>query len=84
MTYALLALAALLVAFLAYRLAKLPAALAAKQSPLKLLDGGLPPTGHMVFAGPLEHNEFGFILNKLEPCQNKDCPCRTLLRIPNA
>ena len=83
MTYALLALAALLVAFLAYRLAKLPAALAAKKSPLKLLDGGLP-TGHMVFSGPLEHNEHGFITTPLVPCQAPECPCRTFRRIPNA
>jgi len=75
MTYALLAVAALLVVLLAYRLAKLPAALQA-QAPLKLIDGGLPPTGHMVFSGPLEHNEHGFITTPLVACSEPKCHCR--------
>ena len=47
MTYALLALAALLVVFLAYRLRQLPKALAERQQPLQLLKS--PPQG---WAGP--------------------------------
>ena len=77
MTYALLVLAVLLVGFLAYRLAKLPGALAQQQAPLRLLDGGLPPTGHMVFSGPIEHNDHGFIVTPMVACTNPKCPCRS-------
>lgn len=78
MTLALLALAALLVAFLAYRIAKFPG-LTTKSvgAPLRLIDGGLPPTGHMVFAGPLEHNEHGFITTPLVACTDPKCQCRS-------
>lgn len=78
MTTALLVLAALLVGFLAYRLAKLPAALAARPQPLMEAPRPEPlkATSHRVFRGPLEYNEHGFITTPLDPCEDRECHCR--------
>ena len=88
MTYFIIALAVALVAFLAYRLIGLRAALDKRIQPLmdapalKVIKGGLPETGHMVWASEtLEHNEHGFITTPLVPCQHEKCHCRTFPKL---
>ena len=90
MTYALLALAVAGIIGIVYltnrfwmggALASRPQALMSEPT-LTVIDGGLPPTGHMVFSGPVEHNEHGFITTPRVACIDPKCPCRSFIRPP--
>ena len=71
--------AVLLVGLVAYRLIGLRAALTAS-SPLRLVESLPEQTGHMVFKGPIEKNEYGFITTPLTACVDPNCPCRSMPR----
>jgi hypothetical protein len=76
MIYIYPAIAALLIGLLVYRFVRLSRAVAETRAPLTLLDGGLAPSSHMVFAGPIEHNEHGFITTPRTACVDPNCMCR--------
>ena len=76
MTYIYLLPIFVILACLVYRFVRLSRAVTETRAPLTLLDGGLAPSSHMVFAGPIEHNEHGFITTPLTACVDPNCMCR--------
>ena len=88
MTLSLVILFAVISGFLTWRLLKsstLPPTMAKDvhpPPPLRVVDGGKSHSGHMVFSGPIEHNEHGFITTPLKPCDDMACHCRKHKRHP--